>query len=57
MTSIKSGEVNESECSINQKKSADKYKKRRQKLRQKRETKPADKGNYLPSYKISVESI
>ena len=36
--------------SINHKKSADKYRKRCQKLREKRKTKPADKGNYL--YKI-----
>ena len=55
MTSIKAGNVNESEYSINHKKSADKYRKRCQKLGQKRKTKPADKGNSL--YKINVESI
>ena len=58
VASIKAGKVNENECSINHKKSADKwYKKRRQKLSQNRKTKPADKGNYLSLYKISVESI
>ena len=58
MTSIKAGKVNEKECSMNHKKYADKqYRKRRQELRQKRKTKPADKGDYLSLYKISVESI
>ena len=56
--SIKAGNVNENKCSINHKKSPDKwYKKRHQKLRQNRKTKPADKGNYLSLYKISVENI
>ena len=58
VTSIKASKVNENECSLNHKKSADKwYIKRCQKLRQNRKTKPADKGNYLSLYKISVESI
>ena len=42
----KTGKVNENECSINHEKSVDKYRKCRQKLRQKRKTKPANKGNY-----------
>ena len=53
----KAGKVNENECSINHEKSADKYGKHRQKLRQKRKIKPADKGNYLSLYKISVKHL
>ena len=51
----KAGKVNENRCSINNEKSVDKYRKRRQNLKQKRKTKPADKGNYLSSYKTSVK--
>ena len=53
----KTGQVNEKECSINHEKSVDKYRKRRRKLRQKRKTKPADEGNYLSFYKISVKHL
>ena len=53
----KAGKVNENECSINHGKSADKYRKHRQKLRQKRKIKPADKGNYLSLYKITVKHL
>ena len=53
----KAGKVNENECSINHEKSADKYRKRRQELRQKRKTKSGDKGNYLSLYKISVKHL
>ena len=33
------------------------YRKHCQKLRQNTKTKPADKGNYLPLYKISVKAF
>ena len=46
----KGGRVDENECSINHGKSADNYRRRCQKLRQKRKTKPADKGKYLSLY-------
>ena len=57
LTSIKAGKVYENECSSNHKKSADKYRKHRHKLMKTRKTKLADKGNHIPLYKFSVESI
>ena len=53
----KAVKVNKNICSINHEKSAGKYRKRSQKLRQRRKTKPADKENYLSLYKISVKHL
>ena len=53
----KAGKVNENKCCINHEKSADKYRKRPQNLKQKRKTKPADKGNYLASYKNQCKAF
>ena len=53
----KAVKVNKNICSINHEKSAGKYRKRSQRLRQRRKTKPADKENYLSLYKISVKHL